>query len=248
METTVAGSLRGWRCAAAATVRQVPPHRAIAIVAAAVILVAVVVCVPLPSAVELRDWATSIGPWFPLVFLATHIVVTTLPFPRTAFTLAAGLLFGPLLGITLAVVASTISALFALLLIRALGWQLNRLVRHPGIDSLDARLRHRGWPSIVSLRLIGAVPFAMLNYAAGASAVRVVPYLLATFVGLLPGTIAVVLLGDALTGHLDPLQLVISAATAAVGVVVLLLEVRAHRRDRRARARGQIAIAEPVPS
>ena len=60
---------------------------------------------------QLRDWATSLGPWFPLAFLAAHIVVTVFPFPRTAFTLASGLLFGPWLGIGIAVVASTVSAL-----------------------------------------------------------------------------------------------------------------------------------------
>ena len=63
----------------------------------------------LPTAVQLRDWATSVGPWFPLAFLAAHIVVTVFPFPRTAFTLAAGLLFGPVLGVPLAVVASTLT-------------------------------------------------------------------------------------------------------------------------------------------
>ena len=102
------------------------------------ILVAVALLVPLPTAVQLRDWATSVGPWFPLAFLAAHVVVTVLPFPRTAFTLAAGLLFGPLLGVSLAVLASTISAVIALLLVRAAGWQLNRLVRHPRVDSVDA--------------------------------------------------------------------------------------------------------------
>ena len=39
---------------------------------------------------QLRDWATSLGAWFPLAFLGAHIVVTVFPFPRTAFTLAAG--------------------------------------------------------------------------------------------------------------------------------------------------------------
>ena len=86
-----------------------------------VILVAVALLVHLPSAMELRDWSTSMGPWFPLAFLAAHIVVTVLPVPRTAFTLAAGLLFGPLLGIALAVTASTGSAMIALVLVRAAG-------------------------------------------------------------------------------------------------------------------------------
>ena len=79
-----------------------------------------------------------------MAFLAAHIVVTVFPFPRTAFTLAAGLMFGPLLGVAIAVVASTASAIIALLLIRAFGWQLNRLVRHPKVDSLDARCAAAG--------------------------------------------------------------------------------------------------------
>ena len=80
-------------------------------------------------------------------------------------------------------VASTVSALIALLLVRAAGWQLDRLVRHPRVEALDARLRQRGWPAVLSMRLIPAVPFSVLNYAAGASAVRVLPYTLATLVG-----------------------------------------------------------------
>jgi uncharacterized membrane protein YdjX (TVP38/TMEM64 family) len=229
---SVASSLRALRAVLIATASQVPRRRIYAIGAAIGIVVATVLLVPLPNAVELRDWATSVGPWFPLAFLATHIVVTVFPFPRTAFTLAAGLMFGPLLGIGLAVLASTLSALIALLLIRAVGWQLNKLVSHPTIDTLDSRLRRRGWLSIVSLRLIPAVPFAVLNYAAGASAVRAVPYTLATLVGLLPGTTAVVILGDALTGRVNPLLVLISCATACIGVVGLYLEARAHRRHR----------------
>ena len=141
-------------------------------------------------------------------------------------------MFGPALGATLAVLASTTSALIALLLIRAAGWRLGRLVSHPAIDAVDARLRRRGWPAIVSMRLIPVVPFSVLNYAAGASAVRVPPYLAATFVGLLPGTVAVVILGDALTGRVDPLLMLISLITAGVGVTGLVLEARAASRHR----------------
>ncbi|WP_185291772.1 TVP38/TMEM64 family protein [Mycolicibacterium litorale] len=226
----VVRTLRIARATVAGVALQVPRRRLLAIAAAIVILVAVAWWVPLPDALALRDWATSVGPWFPLVFLATHIVVTTFPFPRTAFTLTAGLLFGPLLGITIAVAASTVSALLAVLAIRALGWQLSNLVSHPAVDRIDMRLRRRGWPSVIALRLIPAVPFAVLNYAAGASAVRLLPYSLATVIGLLPGTAAVVILGDALTGRVDPALVLISAATASVGVLVLLYENRVHRR------------------
>ena len=232
---SVVSTLAALRSAVIATAAQVPRRRIVAMTVAIVILVAVALLVPLPTAVQLRDWATSAGPWFPLAFLAAHTVVTVFPFPRTAFTLAAGLLFGPLLGVPIAVVASTVSALIALLLVRAAGWQLNRLVRHPRVESLDDRLRQRGWPSVVSMRLIPAVPFSVLNYAAGASAVRVLPYTLATLAGLLPGTAAVVILGDALTGNVSPLLFLVSLCTASVGIAGLVYEIRTHRRHHRER-------------
>ena len=221
----------GLRFALATWVRQMKRRRFVVTGIVVVILVAVALAVPLPSAVQLRDWATTAGPWFPLAFMTAHIVLTVFPFPRTAFTLAAGLLFGPVFGVALAVLASTFAAVVALLMVRALGWRMHRLVRHPRVDSLDARLHRRGWPAIVSLRLIPALPFSVLNYAAGASAVRVLPYMTATLVGLLPGTLAIVVLGDALTGHFSPALFAVSICTASVGVTVLALEARAHRRE-----------------
>jgi uncharacterized membrane protein YdjX (TVP38/TMEM64 family) len=219
--------------------RQLPRRRFVMIAVVVVILVAVAILVPMPTAMQVRDWATSAGPWFPLAFLAAHIVVTVFPFPRTAFTLAAGLMFGPFVGVVLAVFASTLSAVIALLLVRAVGWRLNRLAQHSAVDVLYSRLRQRGWRTIVSLRLIPAVPFSVLNYAAGASAIRVVPFTVATLAGVVPGTTALVVFGDALTGHVSPLLVLVSTTTAGIGVCGLVLEVRAHRRARRESAQAR---------
>ena len=67
------------------------------VVLAVVLLAAVVLAlvVPLPTALELRDRVRDLGAWAPVTFLLAHAVVTTTPIPRTAFSLAAGLLFGP---------------------------------------------------------------------------------------------------------------------------------------------------------
>lgn len=224
-------ALRSVVSAATAAVRQISTTRLVLTGIGVAILAAVIVLVPFPTAVQLRDWATSVGPWFPLTFLLAHVIVTVLPFPRTAFTLSAGLLFGPALGIAIAVTASTLSALIALLLVRSLGWQVGRLVSHPRVEALDAQLRTRGWPAVLSLRLMPAVPFSVLNYAVGASAVRVPPYLLATLAGLLPGTSAVVILGDAMTGDVSPLLVLVSLCTAAIGVTGLVHETRRYRRE-----------------
>jgi uncharacterized membrane protein YdjX (TVP38/TMEM64 family) len=238
--------LRDLRGAAGATARQLSRPRAVAAVVGITALIVLATWLPLPTPVQMRDWAESVGPWFPLAFLGAHIVVTVVPVPRTAFTLAAGLLFGPLLGVPIAVVASTASAVLALLLVRAAGWQLNRLVRHRSIDTVDERLRERGWLAIFSLRLIPAVPFSAINYAAGASTVRVLPYTLATLAGLLPGTAAVVILGDALAGHPSPLLFLVSLCTGALGATGLIVEIRHYRRHHRRKAHGDEPSPEPA--
>ena len=98
----------------------------------------------------------------------------------------------------------------------------------------------------MSLRLIPAVPFAPLNYAVGASAVRVVPYTLATITGVLPGTAAVVILGDALTGHVSPLLFLVSACTGLLGIALLAYEIRHHRRHTQAQLADNDDAAEPA--
>jgi len=242
----ITATARDVGAAVGAAARQVSRPRVAATVAGITIMVVLAAWLPLPTPVQLRDWAESMGPWFPLTFFLAHVVVTVVPVPRTAFTLAAGLLFGPAFGIAIAVTASTASALIALLLVRAAGWRLNRLVRHQSVDTVDERLRQRGWLAVLSLRLIPAVPFSAINYAAGASTVRILPYSLATLAGLLPGTTAVVILGDALAGHPTSLLYLVSVCTGALGLTGLIVEVRHFRRHHRRRQAAGEATPEPA--
>lgn len=202
-------------------------RRVVMLVILATALVAVALLAPHPAPQQIRDWADSVGPVFPLLFFVVHALVTVAPFPRTVFTLSAGLLFGPILGITLAVAATTVSAVLALLLVRALDRdQVAARLTHPAVRAVDRRLARRGWLAVGSLRLIAPVPFSVINYCAGLSSVRMMPYLLATFVGIIPGTIGVVVLGDALTGKTDPGLLALSGVCITIGVIGLIVDAR----------------------
>ncbi|MCG5433542.1 TVP38/TMEM64 family protein [Mycobacterium sp. MYCO198283] len=247
MKRSVSSAVRAVSSGLRTVARGTPPRRLAAIALAVVAVVAVAVVVPLPTALQLRDWATSVGPWFPVAFFLVHVAVTVFPVPRTAFTLAGGLLFGPLLGVTIAVAASTVSAVIALLAIRFAGWQFSRVANHPSLGSLDRWMSRRGWSAVLSLRLIAPVPFAVINYAAAASSVRLLPYVLATVAGLIPGTAAFVLLGDAVTGHVDPLLVAVSIAIGSVGVAILAHEVRAQRRRRAQTGAPAVTGARPAP-
>lgn len=183
--------------------------------------------VPLPSVSRIREWADSIGPAFLLVFFVAYAVITIAPIPRTLFTLSSGVLFGPIVGIGVAVAATTVSATLAFLLVRAIGrdWVAARLT-HPAVRTVDARLERRGWLAVGSLRLVAIAPFSIVNYCSAVSAVRFAPYVAATVVGVLPGTITVVTLGDALSGEPNPALLIFSCVFTAIGITGVILDTR----------------------
>lgn len=202
------------------------PHRLlIALLVLASLAVAALV-LPVPSPSEIRSWAATAGPAGILCFVLGNALITVAPIPRTVFTLAAGLLFGPVGGVGVALAATTISAMLAFGLVRALGRDfVAPLLDRGTLRSIDGRLRRRGWLAVASLRLIPVVPFSVLNYCSAVSSIRWRQFLAGT-VGVVPGTIAVVLLGDALTGSTSPTLIAVSALCAAVGVVGLLVDAR----------------------
>lgn len=196
------------------------------LIVALVVLAAVVTAafvLPVPSPAQLRDWAAGAGPATALLFLAVYSVVTVAPVPRTVFNLAAGLLLGPVAGIAVALTATGVSGLLGFYLARLLGRDLvSRHLQRKAVRTVDERLADGGFLAVTSLRLIPVVPFAPLGYICGILSVRPLPYLAGTVAGSIPGTVAVVVLGDALTGGTPPALLACYLGFALVGALGMI--------------------------
>lgn len=183
-----------------------------------------------PAAVQ--DTVRAAGVWAPALFVLLQVFVTVTPFPRTLFTVAAGLLFGSVTGVVLAVVATTLAALLAFWLVRLTGGGLvERFADRGPMVWLRHRLDRSGLLAVTSLRLIPAVPFSVLNYAAGLSGVRFLPYALGTLLGTAPGTVALVILGDAVTGRVSPALLAVSVTGGVLGTVGAVVAARRPAED-----------------
>jgi uncharacterized membrane protein YdjX (TVP38/TMEM64 family) len=138
--------------------------------------------------------------------------------PRTVLTLSAGLLLGPALGYAVAVTATIVAGAAGYWAARLLGGELlTRHIHRDVVRTVYDRLTRGGALAVASLRLIPVVPFAPLSYCCGMSAFRFRPYLWGTLLGSLPGTAAVVVLGDALTGATPPALVACYAALAVIG-------------------------------
>lgn len=216
LATDAWGDLRRW-----------PRWKKVFVLTAVIVAVAVTVVVDVPSITTLRDWADSAGPAFVWLFVGLYVVITQFPIPRTVLTLASGVLFGPWQGTLIALGSTTVSAALSLLIVRGLlgGWMRPRLT-HPAVARINARLRDRGWLAIASLRMIAAVPFSLLNYVAALTSVPLLAFTVATAVGSAPGTIATVVLGDAVVGSGSATAVVFTLALACLGVVGLILDRR----------------------
>ncbi|WP_216205578.1 TVP38/TMEM64 family protein [Amycolatopsis aidingensis] len=198
------------------------------------LLVAVVlaaVLLPVPSPAELRALVRDAGPAAPLLFLSAYAVLTAAPIPRTVFSLAAGLLLGNLLGLAVAMAGTAASAALGFLAARALGRDLvARHLHRNWVRTVNDRLTGGGVLAVTSLRLIPVIPFAPLSYCCGVSTIRLTPYVAGTVLGSLPGTAAVVLLGDAITGTTPPALLACYAVFALAGAVGVARVVRRTNR------------------
>lgn len=137
------------------------------------------------------------GAWGAALYAAIYVLGVVLMVPGSSLTLVAGLLYGPVWGTALVSAASTLGASLAFLIARTIGRGYVRA--RAGADrrfaAIDRAVAERGAGVVFLLRLSPLVPFNLLNYALGLTGVRGWPYVLATWAGMLPGTVLFTMIG-----------------------------------------------------
>jgi pyruvate/2-oxoglutarate dehydrogenase complex dihydrolipoamide dehydrogenase (E3) component/uncharacterized membrane protein YdjX (TVP38/TMEM64 family) len=132
-------------------------------------------------------------------FFLAYVAVTSLSLPGAAImTLAAGAIFGLWLGTAIVSFASAVGATFAFLSSRYLlrDWVKGRFPK--AARAVDAGVEKDGAFYLLTLRLIPAFPFFLVNLAMGLTAMRVLPFFFVSQLGMLPGTIVFVNAGTQL--------------------------------------------------
>jgi uncharacterized membrane protein YdjX (TVP38/TMEM64 family) len=172
----------------------------IALAAAAVaVFIAAVVLLPLRQwTLWFIEWVRGLGTIGALVYIFVYIAAAVLMFPASLLTLAAGFLYGPLWGTLLVSPTSVLAATLAFLLGRSVAreWIKHRIETNPRFSAVDAAVGENGAKVVFLLRLSPIFPFTLLNYSLGLTRVRLRDFILASFVGMLPGTFLYVYLGS----------------------------------------------------
>lgn len=161
-----------------------------------------------------------------LAFVGDHVIVASLAYlgayamlvafsvPGAAIlTIVGGFLFGIIWGSALVIVGATAGAVAVFLAARtALGSSLRRRAG-PWVKRLEAGFREHATSYLLTLRLIPIVPFWLVNLVPAILGVRLVTYTLTTLVGIVPGTVVYVAVGNGLGATLD------SGGTPDLGIV-----------------------------
>lgn len=138
------------------------------------------------------------GLWYgPLVFILAFGAGCIFAVPASVFCLAAGLIWGWMFGAIYSVIGGTLGAVASFYVGRYLGEGF--LMRFGRVGKMVAKqVDHAGFGTMLALRFIPGIPFAVLNYGAGVAGVRFRDYLPSTILGIIPPILVFAYCADAL--------------------------------------------------
>lgn len=144
------------------------------------------------------------GPLAAATFVLAYAVVVALSLPgATIMTLAGGFLFGVALGASLTVVGATIGATVVFLIARSAFGDVLRQRAGPFLSRMADGFIRNAFNYLLFLRLVPAFPFWAVNLAPALLGMRLMPYVIATGLGIIPGTAVYSAFGASLGGVFD---------------------------------------------
>jgi phospholipase D1/2 len=157
------------------------------------------------TAERIIGWARAVREvkWAPAVVIALYTPAAFLMFPRPVLTLLTVIAFGPLLGFVYGMTGILVAALATYYAGRLLSGDTVKSLVGEKLDDMSKKLRRDGLLAVTAVRLVPVAPFAIEGIVAGAVRIRLWPYTLGTFIGMLPGVLATSVFGHQITAALE---------------------------------------------
>lgn len=180
----------------------------------------------LVSPQELQTALQGLGSWAVIGYILLFTVLPAFFFPVVVLALAGGLLFGLWMGSLYTFIGAILNCTLMFFLSRYVGRRQVEALIEKKLDPVwQQRLQNLnssgGFLLLIILRLIPAVPYNLINYAFGLSPMSYPTYIVASAIGIIPGTFAFINIGDKALDVASP------DFWAAIGLLALLLVVTA---------------------
>ncbi|CAH0535166.1 hypothetical protein VST7929_02827 [Vibrio stylophorae] len=168
---------------------------------------------------RLQSWIAGFGVWGYAVFIAAFVFACVFLLPGSAFTIVAGIVFGPVKGGVLALLSATLGAVAAFVVARFLlrGFIMNKFGNNPIFKKIDDGVAQNGTSFLILTRLVPVFPFSLQNYAYGLTSLNIGTYALVSLLTMAPGAfIFAYMAGDIATNGVSAMLLVKFAAAGLV--------------------------------
>lgn len=142
-------------------------------------------------------WLEGLGRWAPVAFVLLYVASCVACLPASVLTMGGGAAFGLLTGSILVMIGAPLGASAAFLVGRYLArdWVRRKIGHRPAFVAIDKAVAEEGWKIVFLTRLAPVFPFFLMNYAYGLTRVPLRVYFLATWIGILPGSVLFVYIG-----------------------------------------------------
>ena len=135
-----------------------------------------------------------------LSYIVIYIVAVAISIPGAVFlTLAGGLLFGIVVGTVYTVFAATIGATVLFLAVKTSFGAWLATKANVWLKKMEQGFQKNAFNYLLFLRLIPLFPFWAVNIVPALLNMRLSSYILATFIGIIPGTLIYISLGNGLS-------------------------------------------------
>ncbi len=157
-----------------------------------------------------------------IAFILIYILATILFIPGSFLTLGSGAIFGVIWGTVYVSIGSILGGTLAFLVGRymARDWIDHQLEGKANFKKIAEAVSKDGWKIVLLTRLSPVFPFNLLNYAFGITKVSLKDYFLASWIGMLPGTIMYVYIGSVI-GDIAKLSLGVKDRQRTTGELIL---------------------------
>ena len=185
---------------------------------------------------EFQAWVKELGPLGYVVYVLAYVVTCVFGLPASPLTIGAGAIFGFVKGTIIVVLGATLGATASFLLARTIMRRRIEAITatNPKFRALDRAIAREGGRIVFLVRLAPIFPFAYINFAFGLTGVRTLTYVLATFFGIIPVTLAFVYISDtavhAATADMSSTRLAINIAGAVLAVIATAFVTRVATR------------------
>jgi uncharacterized membrane protein YdjX (TVP38/TMEM64 family) len=146
-----------------------------------------------------NDWVGQMGVAGIFIFIIVYAIATVLLAPGAILTIGAGFAFGIWKGFLAVSGGATLGASLAFLVARFIARDKIEAIAkgNEKFRNIDSAIGKQGAKLIFLLRLSPVIPFNLSNYFYGLTGVKFWPYVLASWIGMMPGTLLYVYIGVA---------------------------------------------------